>query len=163
LIRFFVLFLESPVIVKSTDRVVTPSPSKVQTVNQSTNKEEASANVDEQIEKVEDQSSKQSGDQGQSSETQANSKNSNSKTSNSTETGSSQNSGFHILNEEMITVETYDDGFQGPIVALSLGLAITLLLLILVGCRLRTVKRRLRKGRALHSNEADYLINGMYL
>ena len=47
--------------------------------------------------------------------------------------------------------------------ALALGLAITLILLIFVGCRLRTVKRRLRKGRALHSNEADYLINGMYL
>lgn len=52
---------------------------------------------------------------------------------------------------------------QGPIVALSLGLAITLMLLIFVGCRLRTVKKRIRRGKALHSNEADYLINGMYL
>ncbi|KAK3593443.1 hypothetical protein CHS0354_020206 [Potamilus streckersoni] len=64
--------------------------------------------------------------------------------------------------EEVIVVSP-TDGSQGPIVALSIGLAVTLLLLIIVGCRLRTVKRRLRKGKALHSNEADYLINGMYL
>lgn len=68
-----------------------------------------------------------------------------------------------ILNAESVDVETLEDSSQGPVVALSLGLAITLLMLIFVGCRLRTVKRRLRKGRALHSNEADYLINGMYL
>lgn len=52
---------------------------------------------------------------------------------------------------------------QGPIIALSLGLAFTVILLIFVACRLRNVRRRLRKGRPLHSNEADYLINGMYL
>ena len=70
---------------------------------------------------------------------------------------------FRILNADKIEVDTYTDSSQGPIVALALGLAITMMLLIFVGCRLRTVKRRLRKGRALHSNEADYLINGMYL
>ncbi|KAK7480368.1 hypothetical protein BaRGS_00028415 [Batillaria attramentaria] len=52
---------------------------------------------------------------------------------------------------------------QGPIIALSLGLAFTVILLVFVACRLRNVRRRLRKGRPLHSNEADYLINGMYL
>lgn len=65
--------------------------------------------------------------------------------------------------QDVVVVSSPTDNAQGPIVALSLGLAITLLLLIFVGCRLRNVKRRLRKGRALHSNEADYLINGMYL
>ncbi|KAL3875122.1 hypothetical protein ACJMK2_038056 [Sinanodonta woodiana] len=64
---------------------------------------------------------------------------------------------------EEVVITSPTDGSQGPIVALSVGLAVTLLLLIIVGCRLRTVKRRLRKGKALHSNEADYLINGMYL
>ncbi len=49
------------------------------------------------------------------------------------------------------------------VVVLAMGLAITALLLIFVGCRLRTVKRRIRRGRPLNSNEADYLINGMYL
>lgn len=70
---------------------------------------------------------------------------------------------LEILNADAVEVESYTDSSQGPIVALALGLAITMILLIFVGCRLRTVKRRLRKGRALHSNEADYLINGMYL
>ena len=52
---------------------------------------------------------------------------------------------------------------QTAVLVLALGLSITALLLIFAGCRLRTVKRRLRKGRPLNSNEADYLINGMYL
>lgn len=52
---------------------------------------------------------------------------------------------------------------QGAVIALALGLCVTALLLIFVGCRLRNVKRRLRKGRPMNSNEADYLINGMYL
>ncbi|XP_021379666.1 low-density lipoprotein receptor-related protein 11-like isoform X2 [Mizuhopecten yessoensis] len=63
----------------------------------------------------------------------------------------------------LVIVEAPTDSSQGPIVALALGLGVTMMLLIYVGCRLRNVKRRIRKGRALHSNEADYLINGMYL
>jgi hypothetical protein len=65
--------------------------------------------------------------------------------------------------ETHVVVESPTDSHQGPIVALALGLGITVILLFFVGCRLRNVKRRIRKGRALHSNEADYLINGMYL
>lgn len=65
--------------------------------------------------------------------------------------------------ESRVVVESPTDSHQGPIVALGLGLGITVILLFFVGCRLRNVKRRIRKGRALHSNEADYLINGMYL
>ncbi|XP_074653789.1 uncharacterized protein LOC141907949 [Tubulanus polymorphus] len=57
----------------------------------------------------------------------------------------------------------FDMGSRTAVIALSLGLAIMALLLLIVGCRLRTVKRRLRRGRPLNSNEADYLINGMYL
>ena len=68
-----------------------------------------------------------------------------------------------FITREKVVVASPTDNAQGPIVALSLGLAITLILLVFVGCRLRTVRKRLRKGRPLHSNEADYLINGMYL
>lgn len=68
----------------------------------------------------------------------------------------------YILKEKVVVASPTDNA-QGPIVALALGLSFTTMLLIFVGCRLRRVKRRLRKGRALHSNEADYLINGMYL
>lgn len=65
--------------------------------------------------------------------------------------------------EDVVIVASPTDSSQGPIVALALGLAVTMMLLVYVGCRLRNVKKRIRKGRALHSNEADYLINGMYL
>ena len=64
---------------------------------------------------------------------------------------------------DKVLIKSPTDSNQGPIVALALGLGICLMLLIFVGCRLRTVKRRIRRGKSLHSNEADYLINGMYL
>lgn len=66
-----------------------------------------------------------------------------------------------MSSEKVIIASTSDA--EGPIIALSLGLAFTVILLVLVGCRLRNVRHRLRKGRPLHQNEADYLINGMYL
>jgi hypothetical protein len=72
-----------------------------------------------------------------------------------------------VLEEEVDSSETTLFGFQQTsqtaVVVLAMGLTITALLLIFVGCRLRNVKRRLRRGRPLNSNEADYLINGMYL
>lgn len=52
---------------------------------------------------------------------------------------------------------------KGAVVALILGIILTTTLLILAGCRLRHFRKRYRKGRHLNSNEADYLINGMYL
>lgn len=52
---------------------------------------------------------------------------------------------------------------SGAILALTLGLSITGLLLVLVGCRLRMVHRRLRRGRSPFAHDADYLVNGMYL
>ncbi|XP_071962207.1 uncharacterized protein [Antedon mediterranea] len=57
-----------------------------------------------------------------------------------------------------------DKSLTSAILPLAFGLLITVLLLLLVGCRLRQVNRRLRYGR-LKTNvaEADYLINGMYL
>lgn len=67
-----------------------------------------------------------------------------------------------LSSEKVIIASTRTDA-EGPIIALSLGLAFTVILLVLVGCRLRNVRHRLRKGRPLHQNEADYLINGMYL
>ena len=61
------------------------------------------------------------------------------------------------------TIESNNIPNQTAVIVLALGLGITAILLIFVGCRLRNVKRRLRKGRPMNSNEADYLINGMYL
>lgn len=43
------------------------------------------------------------------------------------------------------------------------GLSVTAVLVLLVGCRLRSLKRHLRRGRGGHTRDADYLVNGMYL
>ncbi|XP_049510626.1 low-density lipoprotein receptor-related protein 11 [Panthera uncia] len=51
----------------------------------------------------------------------------------------------------------------GAVLPLALGLAITALLLLMVACRLRLVKQKLKKARPVTSEESDYLINGMYL
>ncbi|XP_039385188.1 low-density lipoprotein receptor-related protein 11 isoform X1 [Mauremys reevesii] len=51
----------------------------------------------------------------------------------------------------------------GAVLPLALGLAITALLLLMVACRLRLVRQKLKKARPITSEESDYLINGMYL
>lgn len=51
----------------------------------------------------------------------------------------------------------------GAILPLALGLIITALLLLMIGCRLRLVRHKLKKTRPLTTEESDYLINGMYL
>lgn len=51
----------------------------------------------------------------------------------------------------------------GAVLPLALGLVITALLLLMVTCRLRLVKQKLKKARPITSEESDYLINGMYL
>ncbi|XP_051692792.1 low-density lipoprotein receptor-related protein 11 isoform X4 [Oryctolagus cuniculus] len=51
----------------------------------------------------------------------------------------------------------------GAVLPLALGLAISALLLLMVACRLRLVKQKLKKARPITSEESDYLINGMYL
>uniref|UniRef100_A0A8D0GMN3 Low-density lipoprotein receptor-related protein 11 n=1 Tax=Sphenodon punctatus TaxID=8508 RepID=A0A8D0GMN3_SPHPU len=51
----------------------------------------------------------------------------------------------------------------GAVLPLALGFAITALLLLMVACRLRLVRQKLKKARPITSEESDYLINGMYL
>ncbi|KAL0967359.1 hypothetical protein UPYG_G00251240 [Umbra pygmaea] len=52
---------------------------------------------------------------------------------------------------------------SGAILPLALGLIITALLLLMIGCRLRMARHKLKKARPLTTEESDYLINGMYL
>ncbi|KAM6906699.1 low-density lipoprotein receptor-related protein 11 [Lycodopsis pacificus] len=52
---------------------------------------------------------------------------------------------------------------SGAILPLALGIIITALLLLMIGCRLRLVGHKLKKARPLTTEESDYLINGMYL
>ncbi|XP_033248949.1 low-density lipoprotein receptor-related protein 11 [Drosophila miranda] len=53
----------------------------------------------------------------------------------------------------------------GAVLSLTFGLLVTAALAILIGCRMRTVGRRARRlgGKTPYSQEADFLVNGMYL
>ncbi|KAH9422111.1 AP-2 complex subunit sigma [Dermatophagoides pteronyssinus] len=52
---------------------------------------------------------------------------------------------------------------NSAVIALTLGLLITCILIVIVGCRMKTFKKRIaRRGRSL-AHDSDYLINGMYL
>ncbi|KAM6954390.1 low-density lipoprotein receptor-related protein 11 [Aplochiton taeniatus] len=52
---------------------------------------------------------------------------------------------------------------SGAILPLALGLIITVLLVLMIGCRLKLVRHKIKKTRPLTTEESDYLINGMYL
>lgn len=73
--------------------------------------------------------------------------------------------------EENYVFESKSDGGEGEhlapetgaVLPLALGVAITASLLLMVACRLRLVKQKLKKARPITSEESDYLINGMYL
>lgn len=52
---------------------------------------------------------------------------------------------------------------SGAILPLALGIIITAILLLMIGCRLKLVRHKLKKARPLTTEESDYLINGMYL
>ncbi|ERL86782.1 hypothetical protein D910_04188 [Dendroctonus ponderosae] len=69
-----------------------------------------------------------------------------------------------------MAVEDTQDGQagipRGAILSLTIGpagLVLTAVMAILIGCRLRVVRRRLRKGENGYAHDADYLVNGMYL
>lgn len=49
--------------------------------------------------------------------------------------------------------------------ALFLGLGISLLAItgVYISLRIRSARRRIRRGKPLHDGEGDYLINGLYL
>ncbi|KAF4521599.1 hypothetical protein B566_EDAN001319 [Ephemera danica] len=53
----------------------------------------------------------------------------------------------------------------GAYLSLSVGLTVTALLVVLISCRLRVVRRRLRRGggKSPYAHDADFLVNGMYL
>jgi len=72
---------------------------------------------------------------------------------------------FHV-NQAVYHEEKAEQSRQtiGAVWALTLGLSVTSVLVLLVGCRLRSLKRHLRRGpRTGHTRDADYLVNGMYL
>uniref|UniRef100_T1HWP9 Uncharacterized protein n=1 Tax=Rhodnius prolixus TaxID=13249 RepID=T1HWP9_RHOPR len=71
-------------------------------------------------------------------------------------------------NVKEVLVDSDYDGHNaspnGAILSLSLGLCLTTFMVLIVGCRLRMVRRRMRRGGKLsYAHDADYLVNGMYL
>ncbi|XP_075723635.1 uncharacterized protein LOC119168218 isoform X2 [Rhipicephalus microplus] len=83
-----------------------------------------------------------------------------------------QYSRLHEVANMQVSFTQVEQGSRGTepesgsaVLALTLGLCITGLLLVLVGCRLRLARHRLarRGGRSSLAHDADYLVNGMYL
>ncbi|CAG9864196.1 unnamed protein product [Phyllotreta striolata] len=52
---------------------------------------------------------------------------------------------------------------KGAVLSVSLGLIITFVMAVFIGCRLKVVRRRMRKGGKAYAHDADFLVNGMYL
>ncbi len=74
-----------------------------------------------------------------------------------------------VLDFKMSVAELYQSSSththeaNSAILALVVGITVSLLLIILLACRMKTLRRRMsRKGRGL-AHDADYLVNGMYL
>ncbi|VVC37854.1 Hypothetical protein CINCED_3A016074 [Cinara cedri] len=64
--------------------------------------------------------------------------------------------------------ESNDDGYaimpNGAIISLVLGIMATSIMIIVIGCRLKVMRNRYRKGgKQSYAHDADFLINGMYL
>lgn len=62
------------------------------------------------------------------------------------------------------SIHKHSEESNSAMLALTVGLCVTALLLVLVGCRMRSIRRRLaRRKRSALVHDADYLVNGMYL
>ncbi|CAG2173258.1 unnamed protein product [Oppiella nova] len=82
----------------------------------------------------------------------------------------SSNKGY-VNSASIVAVSYMHDSSQqsgretnSAVIALSLGLCVTALLIVLVGCRMKSFKRKIarRGGRSL-AHDADYLVNDLYL
>ncbi|XP_029720162.2 basic-leucine zipper transcription factor A [Aedes albopictus] len=52
----------------------------------------------------------------------------------------------------------------GAVLSLTLGAILTAALAILIGCRMKVARRRIRRqGKGSYAHDADFLVNGMYL
>ncbi|XP_044731825.1 nuclear transcription factor Y subunit beta [Chrysoperla carnea] len=69
------------------------------------------------------------------------------------------------MTDEFVEMEEITvDKPSGAILSLTLGLCITMIMVAIVGCRLRVVRKRMRRGgKSPYAHDADYLVNGMYL
>uniref|UniRef100_H2ZBX4 Uncharacterized protein n=1 Tax=Ciona savignyi TaxID=51511 RepID=H2ZBX4_CIOSA len=66
--------------------------------------------------------------------------------------------------EKIVVEEKSLSPEQGAVLPLALGLAVTACIILMVVCRVRVMRKKLRRnGGPLRMDESDYLINGMYL
>lgn len=66
--------------------------------------------------------------------------------------------------QQMLEDQEKEKESNSAIIALMIGLVVTSLLLFAVGYRMRSIHRRLMRGRAFNlSGDSDYLINGLYV
>ncbi|XP_027843860.2 uncharacterized protein LOC114124712 [Aphis gossypii] len=71
-------------------------------------------------------------------------------------------------NVREVYFESSDDGYaimpNGAFISLVLGVIASSIMIIVIGCRLRVMRNRHRKGsKQSYAHDADFLINGMYL
>lgn len=68
------------------------------------------------------------------------------------------------LDAEIMDHDGHSDRPTGAVVSLVIGISITAVLAIFIGCRMKTVGRRIRRtGKGPYAHDADFLVNGMYL
>lgn len=67
------------------------------------------------------------------------------------------------LDQEIFDHDGAADRPGGAIVSLVIGVSLTAVLAIWIGCRMKTVGRRLRRTGKPYAHDADFLVNGMYL
>lgn len=72
-----------------------------------------------------------------------------------------------VISYKLSGADDLEDGVprtqKGAVLSVSLGLVITVIMAVLIGCRLKVVRKRMRKGGKGYAHDADFLVNGMYL
>ncbi|XP_056637841.1 uncharacterized protein LOC130445938 isoform X2 [Diorhabda sublineata] len=72
-----------------------------------------------------------------------------------------------VISYKLSGADDLEDGVphlqKGAVLSVSLGLIITFIMAVLIGCRLKVVRKRMRKGGKAYAHDADFLVNGMYL
>ncbi|EEB18768.1 conserved hypothetical protein [Pediculus humanus corporis] len=71
---------------------------------------------------------------------------------------------LRMIQNDMKEIDGVNERPSGAILSLTLGMCITAIMITLVGCRLRVVRKRMRRnGKSPFAHDADFLVNGMYL
>uniref|UniRef100_A0A8D8WCF7 Uncharacterized protein n=1 Tax=Cacopsylla melanoneura TaxID=428564 RepID=A0A8D8WCF7_9HEMI len=70
-----------------------------------------------------------------------------------------------LIKEESVSSEQYESFYpSSAIIVFTFGLFLSVTMTILLCCRLKMIRRRLRKGgKSAYAHDADFLVNGMYL